>query len=89
MGRADSARQTPVHCIRLAGRRIQYRLVHSNRARKLRIRVGPDGVEVVQPAARDPGEVAAFLAANCDWILEQLVRAERLRRVRRPARHFR
>lgn len=70
--------------IRLSGRPVGYRVVHSPSARHLRIRVGPDGVEVVQPAGRDGEEVIAFLRRNEAWILDQLRRVERLRAVRRP-----
>jgi predicted metal-dependent hydrolase len=71
------------HRIRLGGRTIDYRVVCSEVARKLRVRVGPDGVEVVQPASRNGEEVREFLAANGSWIIDQLERAERLRHVRR------
>ena len=43
------------HRIRLGGRCVDYRLVRSKAARKLRVRVGPDGVEVVQPARAQRG----------------------------------
>lgn len=72
------------HEIRLGGRRIEYRVVRSRAAQKLRLRVGPDGVEVVQPAGRDGDHVAAFLGQNETWILTQLERVERLRGMRRP-----
>ena len=72
--------------IRIAGRLIDYRLVRSTAAHKLRVRVGPNGVEVVQPTTRNGEDVAAFLAASGSWILDQLERAERLRGVRRPVR---
>ena len=72
------------HQIRLGGRKIDYRVVCSRAARKLRVRVGPNGVEVVQPAARSSEDVSAFLDGNAAWILDQLERAERLRSVRRP-----
>jgi predicted metal-dependent hydrolase len=71
------------HQIRLGGRVVDYRLVRSKAARKLRLRVGPNGVEVVQPATRNGEEVSAFLSANGRWIVNQLERAERLRSVRR------
>ncbi len=74
------------HRIRLGGRLIDYRLVRSRGARRLRVRVGPNGVEVVQPTTRNGEEVSEFLAANGSWILDQLERAERLRGVRRPVR---
>jgi hypothetical protein len=72
--------------IRIGGRLIDYRLVRSTAARKLRVRVGPNGVEVVQPTKRNGEEVAAFLAASGSWILDQLERAEPLRGVRRAVR---
>jgi predicted metal-dependent hydrolase len=74
------------HRIRLGGRVIDYRLVRSKAARKLRVRVGPNGVEVVQPSTRNGEEAAEFLAANRTWLLDQLQRAERLRGVYRATR---
>jgi predicted metal-dependent hydrolase len=73
------------HQIRLGGRVVDYRLVRSKAARKLRVRVGPNGVEVMQPSTRNGEEVSEFLFANREWILDQLHRAERLRDVLRPA----
>ncbi len=69
-----------------AGQRIEYRVVPSKAARKLRLRVGLGGVEVLQPEGREDGETDAFVRANRDWILAQLDRVEQLRRVRRPER---
>ena len=57
----------------LDGRKIDYRVVHSKAARKLRVRVGPSGVEVVQPAKRANGEVDKFLHGNTAWIIGQIV----------------
>jgi predicted metal-dependent hydrolase len=71
------------HQIRLGGRRVAYRVVRSRTARKLRLRVGPNGVEVVRPAARKSKEVAAFLDRNAVWVLAQLKRVEHLRGLRR------
>jgi predicted metal-dependent hydrolase len=68
------------------GRKIEYRVVHSKAAGKLRVRVGPGGVEIVQPDGRNAGELGAFVCSNADWIVRQLERIERLRRVRRPER---
>ncbi len=72
------------HQIQLGGRRVDYRVVRSRAARKLRLRIGPNGVEVVQPAERNGEDVSAFLDRNEAWILDQLQRVERLRSVRRP-----
>ena len=77
-------RSATQHEIRLGSRRIEYRIVRSKAAAKLRVRVGPNGVEVVQPAARDGQDVSAFMRRNEVWILDQLQRAERLHSVRRP-----
>lgn len=76
-------RSATQHQIRLGGRRVAYRVVRSTTARKLRLRVGPNGVEVVRPAARKSKELAAFMDRNAGWILAQLKRVERLRGLRR------
>jgi predicted metal-dependent hydrolase len=70
------------HQIELRGRRVNCRLVLSRSARKLRVRVGINGVEVVQPTNRTDEDLSAFLDRNQDWILDQLQRADRLRRIR-------
>src|SRR3990172_7701382 len=82
---ADAMKASTQHQIQLGGRRVDYRVVRSRAARKLRLRVGPNGVEVVQPAARNGEDVSAFLDRNEAWILDQLQRVERLRTLRRPA----
>lgn len=74
------------HRIRIGDRVIDYRVVRSKTAIKLRVRVGPEGVDVVQPITRNGEEVPAFLAANGQWLIDQLNRADRLRRLRRPKR---
>lgn len=84
MGRADAMKSSNHGRIRLGDREVDYRLVRSTAARKLRVRVGPNGVEVVQPSTRSGKEVSDFLSTNRYWILDQLERAERLRGVRRP-----
>lgn len=76
-------RQTSQHQIRLCRRRVDYRVVHSTTAVKLRLRIGPNGVEVIQPAGRSEGDVAEFLTRNAAWVVEQLQRTERLRGLRR------
>ena len=74
------------HRIRLGCREVDYRVVRSKAACKLRVRVGPDGVEVVQPISRNGEDVPEFLVANGRWVVEQIDRAERLRRARRLTR---
>ena len=74
------------HWTKLRGRRVDYDLVVSKAARQTRIRVGPGGVEVVQPAGASEGNVLAFLRLNESWVLSQVDRVERLRGLRRPVR---
>lgn len=74
---------TTQSCIQLTGREVNYRLIRSKAAKTLRVRIGPTGVEVVQPATRKTSEVEAFLHANDAWIIAQLERVERLYPVRR------
>ena len=70
----------------LRGNRVDYDVVVSQGARQSRIRVGPGGVEVVQPAAASDRDVAAFLRRNENWLLAQLDRVAKLGALRRPIR---
>ena len=63
---------------------VDYHVVVSRAARQTRIRVGPGGVEVVQPASASAGDVSAFLRRNESWVLAQLDRVASLRALRRP-----
>jgi predicted metal-dependent hydrolase len=72
--------------IELHRRTVDYRIVRSKVAQKLRVRVGLNGVDVVQPASRRNRDVTDFLRTNENWIAAQLDRVERLRRVRQPKR---
>ena len=45
----------------LRGNRVDYDVVVSKGARQSRIRVGPGGVEVLQPAGASEGDVSGFL----------------------------
>ena len=83
MKRAEAMKLATRHQIELGGRQVEYRLFRSRYARKLRLRVGPDGVEVVQPSDRKREDVSAFLCRNEGWIIDQLQRVERLRKLRR------
>lgn len=73
------------HRIRLRGRQIDYRLVSSSSAKKLRVRVGLNGIEVVRPRERAKSAVSTFLRHNQDWVLAEMDRADRLRGARRPS----
>jgi predicted metal-dependent hydrolase len=72
--------------ISLNGREVEFRLVPSKTATKLRIRISVAGVEVIRPAGRDEHDILAFLQANSAWITNQLDRIERFRGVRKPKR---
>jgi predicted metal-dependent hydrolase len=72
--------------ILVSGRRVDYRVVRSRSARKLRIRVGVAGVQVVVPAPREPAAGRRFLEANSRWVVDQVDRIEQLRSMRRPRR---
>ncbi|MBI3946005.1 MAG: M48 family metallopeptidase [Armatimonadetes bacterium] len=84
MRKADAIATARPERIELGGRQVEYRRVRSRSARKLRLRVGPAGVVVVQPATSDAAEVPSFLVHHSEWILAQLARVEALKRVRRP-----
>jgi predicted metal-dependent hydrolase len=73
----------PQH-LRLEGQEVEWRIVHSTAAKKLRIKVGPDGVKVVLPEGRDSREAAAFVADNLSWVVKQLERTRKLLAARRP-----
>lgn len=87
MRRTRASRNGTLDHISLGGRQIEFRLVPSTTARKLRVRVGISGVEVVHPQDRCKEDVSAFLLTNGAWIVDQLKRVERLREIRRPKQH--
>jgi predicted metal-dependent hydrolase len=70
------------HQIELSGRRIDYWLVASRSARRLRVRVGLNGVEVVKPAGRSDSDALSFLDQNKEWLLDQLERVDQFRKIR-------
>jgi predicted metal-dependent hydrolase len=70
--------------ISLAGRQVEFRLIPSRFATKLRVKVGVAGVEVIRPEARGETEVADFLRTNAAWIVSQLERVEGFCNIRRP-----
>ncbi len=69
-------------CTLLNGQAVEYRLVHSKAAKSLRVRATVSGLVVVLPANRKTDEVAPFLSANEDWVLDQLTRLKRYARIR-------
>jgi predicted metal-dependent hydrolase len=75
-----------VETLLVGGKQVLYRVLRSRYARKLRVRVGPGGIEVVHPTCRTDEELAAFVDSSAPWIASQIERVERLRHVRRPIR---
>lgn len=80
----EAFQQNALEHIRLNGQEVAYRVVHSKKASKLRIKVSLDGVQIVLPKCREEGAARSFLLANETWVTEQLDRAKRLSRIRRP-----
>ena len=78
--RQGSSRQQ----INLDGCRMDYSLVQSKTACKVRVRVGLDGIEVVQPGGKSLSDVEVFLKSSTGWIMNQLERVKQLRLVRKP-----
>jgi predicted metal-dependent hydrolase len=70
--------------IDLGGEKVEYRLVRSTTARKLKVRAGIDGIEVIQPVEKQSNDLEAFLKNNKKWITGQLRRLEYIRSVRKP-----
>jgi predicted metal-dependent hydrolase len=76
-------KQASSQTIDLGPRRVDYRLLNSKTARRVRVRIGPNGVEVVKPTRREQHEIVSFMRTNEHWILDQLNRMERLGSIRR------
>lgn len=70
--------------LQIAGREIDIRIIPSKFATKLRVRVGIQGVEVIQPIRRNEAATADFLQTHALWIVNQLERVERFQGIRRP-----
>src|ERR1700730_13554363 len=87
MRKASTMKAAALHTINLGRRKVEYRLIRSKTARKLRVRVGLAGIEVVQPEARGAGEIEAFLLVHGEWIISQLERIEQFRSVRKSQRN--
>ena len=76
-------RQATLKTIDLGGQIFDYRLIRSKSARKLRVRVGFDGIEAVQSIGKNLRDVETFLNSCQGWIIKQLERIENLHPVRR------
>lgn len=61
----------------LEDRPVPYSIRISRRVRRLKITVGPDGLEVVLPRRGTPRQIEPFLHHHAGWILKHLDRFER------------
>lgn len=86
---AEAIRASTLQRLLLGGQEVECRLVRSKSAKKLRIKVKPDGLEIVVPEGREAQEGFAFVSENQAWVMEQLKRAQRVRAVRRPDKQLR
>ena len=68
----------------LRGNCVDYDVVVSKAARQSRLRVGPGGVEVIQPTGVGEEEASTFLRRNENWVLAQLERVSSLHALKRP-----
>lgn len=84
MRRMKSSTTGKVERLLIAGREVDIRIVPSKFATKLRVRVGIQGVEVIQPRQRNEAATADFLRSHAAWIVNQLERVERFHGIRRP-----
>lgn len=89
MTQAKPRSTTNGRSILLGGTAVACGLVSSRAAGKLRIKVRPDGIEVVVPDGRTEEEAMAFVAANHRWAADQLARVRRLASMRRPEKRMR
>ena len=74
------------HRIVLRCSQVNYSVIVSKSALQIRVRIGPGGVEVVQPVGVSDEEVSAFLRRNESWVLTQIERLASIRVLRRPVR---
>lgn len=70
----------------LCGTPVDYDVIVSRTARRSRVRVSPNGVEVFRPVDTSDDDVSAFLCRNAYWLLGQIERVSGLRAARRPLR---
>ena len=66
--------QCPAYHIELEGQRIDYTVRFSTLAKRCKIRVSLDGVEVVLPHRVSPGRAVSILQQHSAWVLRQLER---------------
>lgn len=71
-----------LQAVELDRRLIEYRIRHSRKATRCRIRVRPEGVEVLLPDEVDDERAESFLRENKVWVLDQLSFIDRMGGVR-------
>lgn len=72
----------------LGDKSVEYAVKASPSARRVRIRIGPAGVQVTVPKRSSDSRASTFLRENADWVLEQIRFVQRtgsLRTARRGA----
>lgn len=79
----------PNHAIKLGSRRVRYSTRFSRTATRARIKVRPEGVQVVLPADADEGRARSFLRDNSDWVIDQLAFIERMGALRTKTKRSR
>jgi len=84
MAQTESSRAEAKQHVLLNEQELEWQLVRSSVAKKMRIKVGPDGVKVVLPKGRDDSEAAAFVVKNGAWVAQQLERTRKLLAARIP-----
>jgi hypothetical protein len=77
-------RQPLQETLKLAGRTIPYTIKPSSRARRARVVVGANGVELIVPARADLDAARAFLRAQANWVLRQMDKRDRITSAQTP-----
>lgn len=80
----EAIRMKTLRHILVNERDVEYCLLRSKSATKIRIKVKLDELEVVVPETRSLEEGTEFLRKNGAWVSKQLERVQALRTVRRP-----
>lgn len=85
MALAEAIRPVVMTRLDLGGEQfVDVRLLPSNTAHKLRIKVSLGGVSVVVPAERTADEARCFVQKHASWVNEQRARLRAMQGVRRP-----
>jgi len=74
---------TLVRSVHLNGNVVEYALKRSRGAKRTRVRVGPQGVQVILPASLAEARAEEVLKRNSDWVMEQLAFVKRSSSLRR------